>query len=104
MDEGPVITETELQFMEISLLMVSVQKKNHEVLSATKVKSSKRKSINTLTYLNNEIRKFLIRKQSIRNHNKSYYYENNDKYMKSLILEEVCKKKVSKPFKPYAFL
>ena len=78
MEEGPVITETDLQFMEISLLMVSVQK-NYKVLSATKLNSSKRKSINTLIYLNKKIRKFRIRKQSIRNHNKSYGYENNNK-------------------------
>ena len=49
MEEGPVITETDLQFMEISLFMVSVQK-NFKVLSATKLNSSQRNSTNTQIY------------------------------------------------------
>ena len=99
MEDGPVITETDLQFMEISLLMVSVQK-NFKVLSATKVNSSKRKSINTLTYLKKEIRKFLIRKQSIRNRNKSYGYENNNKSRQKQKTLVEKRKEVPKPFKP----
>ena len=44
---------------------------------------------------------FVIDKSSIGHYNKSYDYEDNNKYMENS--GEKCQKKVSKPFKQLAF-
>ena len=75
-----MITETVLQLKKTSLIMVSIEKNSKQFknflkdLTATKL-------VNTYAKLclNRKLRVSFIPKTSIRHHNKSYDYENNNK-------------------------
>ena len=52
-------------------------------------------------FLDRKTRMFVIHGLSIRHHNKTYDYKNNNKYrQKRKSLVEKCEKRLSEPFKP----